>query len=151
MSAVVSLLSAAFGVLYLERRRTTWAAKRDACLEALEIINGIYANREWSQHGQAVQLTRQAALSIADVRRCHNLLVVTCRRPRVVEHYLKCTGSGLENGVVSGDQLDDLRDAIRQECGFRWKKLERNRAYSFLSYVPGTSEAVATPPVGTTP
>jgi hypothetical protein len=142
-SVVVPLISGSFAAvvvaLFVERRRVTWTAKREACLDALEIVNGIFANRPWTiTGGESMAVSPQSPPSIAEVRRCHNALAITCRRTDVIEYYLKCV---FEDNV-GGDTIDDLRDAVRKECGLGWKRLDRDRARSFLGRIAGTAEAV---------
>ena len=143
-SFIIPLMSGSMAAvvvaLFVERRRVTWTAKREACLEALEIVNGIFSNRTWlARDGTTFPVSPQIPPTMAAVRHCHNALVVTCRRPDVISHYMKCV---FEDGVT-GDAIDDLRDAVRKECGLGRKRLERDRATSFLGRLEGTAEAAA--------
>ena len=141
--SVVTAVVTAVVALFLERRRATWTAKREACLEALEIVNGILSNRQWRvADGTSVPVAPQSPPTMAAVRRCHNALSVTCRRPDVIHYYLKCVYE--EN--ARGDAIDDLRDAVRRECVPGRKRLRRDRATSFLGRLEGTAEAAAPAP-----
>ena len=119
---------------WTDRRQAVWTAKRDACMEAMTVVDGIFANTTWTEDGAEIVPTPQDPPSIADVRRIHNLLAVTCRNREVVEAYDRCL-----RDEKMADVLDDLRDAIRRECGWRWRKLDRDRSRSFHATVTGTS------------
>lgn len=130
-SAVAGLIS-----FQTNRRALIWEAKRTVCLEALELVTAAMANLDWFDipSGEPVPALRQPAPSIADLRRVHNQLAVYCRRPEVVETYLRCFDDD-----TTADRLEHFRNAIRLECGFR-KKLPRDPSSSLLGSVRGTAE-----------
>ena len=107
-----SVLAAAVTVVWnsvAERRRAAYVMKRDACLAALAVIDGVWAHMDWRPVAPQIQ----PRPSIEEVRRCHSLLLVTCRDPNVAEMYLECLGT--KPGLTM-DRIADLRNAIRAEC-----------------------------------
>ena len=142
-SVLIALLTgsvaSAITALYLERYRVTWSEKREACLQALDLVDALLANRAWTGKDGVgfLPVLPQDRPSIVDMRHCQNALAVTCRRPEVIRLYMEC----LMGEDQRGDAIDDLRDAVRRECGFRWRHLERDRHMSYVVYHGGAAEA----------
>lgn len=135
LSVASSSVTAAAVSFMLERRRVTWNAKREACLDALEIVNGLFSHVTWNENGKDLPVLEQDRPRIADIRRCHNELAFMCRDPEVLANYLRCFNfRGSSNGNLPGDAVDDLRDAVRRELGLK-KVLIRNREWSFIGSV----------------
>lgn len=123
MEIVVALLAATGAVLgsflsvsrnaAAERDRATLLLKREVCLDALAVVDGIYAQQQWDKQWP----DPQAPPSPAEARRCHNLLAVTCRA-EVAEAYLRCFGLGLGGRRYHGGLIEEFRQVVRRECGF---------------------------------
>ena len=77
--------TAVFAILtsYNERRSGRWEAKRQARLQALEIVDAVWAHGPFKEAGSARSVLPQPRASIADIRRCHSRLTVTCDDPEV--------------------------------------------------------------------
>jgi hypothetical protein len=96
-----------------------WEIKRNACLNAMRIIDAHWSNLDWSGIDSKDRpivdgsIEKQPEPSIEDVRQCYNELVVSCGDNAVPKLYKHCL---LEK--VSGDDAIDLRNAVRTELGF---------------------------------
>ena len=117
-----------------ERRKVRWEWKREACLAALAVVDGLFANVPMTQNGEVVPCLPQLRPDIAEIRRCHNQLILSCKHPDVPRLYLECLGYGSD--LRPGASIDDLRDAIRAECKLG-KPLFHDRELSWIGRVVG--------------
>ena len=103
-----------------EQRR--WEIKREACLEALEIIDARFADYDWSDNeGNLINVDKQEHIKTADIRSCFNRLVLACEEQAVPLNFEQCLN--LTVGNEPQEQLNmaavvDLRNSIRKELGF---------------------------------
>lgn len=102
-----------------EQRR--WEIKREACLEALEIIDARFADYIWVSDGKRVDVDPQKFIETEDIRSCFNRLILACENQQVPLLFEKCLY--LRVGNTDPDKLDmnavvELRNAIRKELGF---------------------------------
>ncbi len=102
-----------------EQRR--WEIKREACLEALEIIDARFADYDWNANGNPMKVDKQDFVTTAKIRSCFNRLVLACNDSKVPQLFEKCLH--LQVGDNDPPQLDmatvvSLRNAIRKELGF---------------------------------
>jgi hypothetical protein len=67
-----------------------WEIKREACLEALEIIDARFADYEWNSNGPRLRVDAQGPVSTAKIRSCFNRLVLACNDSKVPQLYEKC-------------------------------------------------------------
>jgi len=111
-----------------QRRWASFLLKRDACLAALDVVDGYFSHMRWGD----VVPTQQPAPSVGEARRCHNLLVVTCRDPKVAELYLDCLGV---NGPITPVKFHQLREAVRRECRLGRGALDPNLDRVWLAKV----------------
>ncbi len=106
-----------------------WEIKREACLEALEIIDARFADYDWlAANGKMDQVDRQDSVPIIKIRSCFNRLVLTCNNsevPRMFEKCLHLAIEGKEPEPLLMRTVVDLRNAIRKELGFG-KELKTN-------------------------
>jgi hypothetical protein len=113
-------------------QRSIFELKREACLEALTVVDSALSQREWKQGGKVLPVAKQS-LDIAAARSAYNKLSLTCRNPVIVELYAKTLGlrapdEALENS--NGDLIVDLRNAMREELGFgQVLNFDRNKAW----------------------
>ena len=118
-----------------EEYRTREAAskiKRDACLEALAVVDASLSNQSWTQDGKPLPVHVQP-LDIAKARDCYNRLALTCQNQAVIDKYLDALGlhvPGTPAKKILGDAIVDLRNAMRAELGFGSElKLDRSLAW----------------------
>ena len=102
-----------------EQRR--WDLKREACLEALEIIDARFADYEWSSNGTPIKVDKQDFIPTAKIRSCFNRLVVACDDSSVPQSFERCLNLEMGNKdsqQFTMDTVVNLRNAIRKELGF---------------------------------
>lgn len=123
---------------YYARRALSWEAKRDACLHALEIVDAVWAHIAWV--GVPARTQPQARVGIAEIRRCHSLLVVTCDDPEIESLYVRCMHVKDPDQTLTADVIAEFRDAIRKELGLGKGSHSSSRERAWLSYVPAAVE-----------
>ena len=119
-----------------EEFRTREAAskiKREACLEALAVVDAFLSNQSWTtQDGKPLPVHVQP-IDIAKARDCYNRLALTCQNQAVIDKYIGALGlhaPGTPVKKISGDAIVDLRNAMRAELGFgKDLKLDRSLAW----------------------
>ena len=116
-SAVVSTVVSVLLEERRDRRSIRWEHKRQACLDALRIVDGIFSHYDFVNEGVAVVNSPQPAPTIAEIRDCHDRLSVACERPEVLIHFQACLGLLPEHRPVRASHIADLRRAVRAECG----------------------------------
>lgn len=92
----------------LEARQ--WEIKRDVCLNALDIIDSMFANKYPSADYQKL-------VSIEEIRSAHNRLMLSCKHKDAVAAFEKCLGLGV-SGEYSTSDIIPLRNMLRKELGF---------------------------------
>lgn len=102
-----------------------WQMKRDACNEALEIINAYYTNLNWSGIDNSKIIKEE--IDIIRIRKCQNQLATTCNNSNVITTFNKII---FHQNNFNADILIDLRQEIRIELGL--EKFEENRDEVFL-------------------
>jgi len=98
-----------------------WEIKREACLEALEIIDARFADYDWISDGTHPKVDAQDFVSTAKIRSCFNRLVLACNDSRVPQLFEKCLNlqiSNKEPQPLDIGTVVELRNAIRKELGF---------------------------------
>jgi len=114
-----------------------WEIKREACLKAFGVVDGLWANMDWDdkdKNGNVIKkldIELQAAPSIEDIRKCNNELALSCDSKDVLTEYIHCLNT---SGELSGDAIVDLRNAIRVELGFG-EILDFDRDTAFIGRV----------------
>lgn len=101
-----------------ERR---WEIKREACLEALEIIDARFADYAWASDGKAMQVDTQEFIPTAKIRSCFNRLVLACKDSTVPQQFEDCLNLRVGNNEpkpLTMGEVVKLRNAIRKEMGF---------------------------------
>lgn len=97
-------------------QRSIFELKREACLEALAVVDAALSQREWKQGDKILPVAKQP-LDISAARRAYNKLSLTCGNPGIVELYAQTLGLRTpdETPVDSrGDLVVDLRNAMRK-------------------------------------
>lgn len=123
-------------------RRTVFEIKRDACLEALGVIDAAFSQREWKLKDGTPLKTLKQRLDISKARACHNKLALTCENPKVIDLYMTCLGFKTSDKppVPPTDSMIALRNTMREELGFG-ASLDLNRESAFIGSLDG-AEAV---------
>jgi hypothetical protein len=134
-SAVVAGVVSAILQAVLARRHERWQMTRATCLDALNVVDAVFANVDWRDHEG--EILRQSKPSIADLRRVQNELALSCRNPDVLRHYRACIGL---DGRLTADRIVDLRAAARRELGFG-APIDEDRATAFIRRVAQAAEA----------
>jgi hypothetical protein len=112
-----------------------WGIKREACLEALEIIDARFADYDWRANGKAQRVDHQDFVPITKIRSCFNRLALACNDsevPRLFEKCLHLNVEGSEPEPMSMSTVVGLRNAIRKELGFS-NELRTN--ISWITYI----------------
>ena len=102
-----------------EQRR--WEIKREACLEALEIIDARFADYGWEVNGTRKEVDPQGFVSTAKIRSCFNRLVLACENSAVPQQFEECLHLRIgpnDPERLTMDTVVGLRNAIRKELGF---------------------------------
>ncbi|MBT4821830.1 MAG: hypothetical protein HOJ57_41955 [Lentisphaerae bacterium] len=117
-------------------QHTRWTMKRDACLQAMRVLDGLWSNRAWvglDSNGDPLgpdTLERQAAPDIAEVRECCNVLALTCDTGTPLQLFKACALT-----AANGATYVDLRNAFREELGFG-EGIDFDRANAFVGHRP---------------
>lgn len=139
-SAVSSCIVAAV-TMRLDRSKLRWDLRRKACADALTVVDGLFANRPFITAGSPVMNLPQSRPSIADVRRCQNDLLVTCKTTEVAQAFMQCVGVATNRPQSAGD-IHAFRQAVRSELGFS-DTVNADAAMAWLAYVPETMEGLS--------
>ena len=103
-----------------EQRR--WELKREACLEALEIVDARFADYRWGNGDKVEQVDSQDFVETARIRSCFNRLALACKDSRVPQLFETClhlSVDGTQAQPLHMGTVVDMRNAIRRELGFR--------------------------------
>jgi len=120
-SGLVSVIVTSYieSKVLVEQRR--WEIKREACLEALEIIDARFADYEWISNGTPIKVDKQDFITTAKIRSCFNRLVLSCNDSSVPQSFARCLNLEMGNKdpqQLTFDAVANLRNAIRKELGF---------------------------------
>lgn len=86
--------------------------KRQACLQALEIVDAHFSNEDWIGMPEP---ERQTPPDIQRARDVYNKLCLSCSNDAVLKAYKRCLGL---YGPFTAAEIVDLRNAIIAELGF---------------------------------
>ena len=122
-------------------RKSVFEIKRDACLEALSIVDAAFSQREWIQDGATLEVRTQN-LDISKARACHNKLALSCENQEVVDLFLETLGIGHPAAPPKPptDLMIELRNAMRRELGFG-QALDQNRDLAWIGNLHGSRDA----------
>ena len=99
-----------------------WEIKREACLEALRIVDCRFADYVWKDNeGNPRKIDKQEFIPTAEIRSCFNKLVLACETSDVPESFAECLALDLGDGTTSTITMNsvvELRNKIRKELGF---------------------------------
>ena len=98
-----------------------WEIKREACLEALKIIDARFADYPWTSNKTPIRIDKQDFIKTAKIRSCFNRLVLACKDSSVPQSFETCLNLQVDNKDperLTMDTVVNLRNAIRKELGF---------------------------------
>jgi len=117
----------------LEARQ--WELKREACLEAMNIIDAVFGVLPWQN---IPRVDRQKPIPISEMRACYNKLVISCKNAEVPRAFKKCLFLSLPGEPappITMGAIDDLRFAIREEFNFKGHQVRKeDRKISWITY-----------------
>jgi len=108
-----------------KRYEERWKMKREACIQALKIANGVLSNYRYPNVPE--DQIKKEEVDTFEARRCLDTLACTCKNPEVINEFKK-----ILFGNVSPDAIVDLRNAVRKELGFGWRKIDQDRDKAFI-------------------
>ena len=120
-------------------RQARWEIKREACLQALAVVDSVYTNFAWTVDGTPVNIARER-VDIAAARAAMNKLALACDGTPVLEAYtraLALRGANEPPVKISGDTINELRNAARKELGFG-ETLSLDPAKAWIALLPGS-------------
>lgn len=109
--------------------------KRQACLEALSIVDASFSNQDWSGTGETPE--SQPEPEVKAVRDVYNKLCISCDGSEVLVAYKKCLGV---YGPYTAADIVDLRNAIRRELRygtglFSRRKFDTDRELAWIARI----------------
>lgn len=122
-----------------EIRRTLFEIKREACLDALAVVDAVLSHKRWSENSKPLSIAKQT-VDIARARACHSKLALTCEDADVIELYASSLGLRTHSEpppAIRGDTIMVLRNAMRKELGFG-SKLETDPQRAWIGNLDGT-------------
>jgi hypothetical protein len=110
-------------------KQARWELKRQACLEALDVVDALFANVQWNMVSPEIQ----PVPNIGTIRKCYNALALSCNSPAVLTEFKRCLGLGQEKSIRA-DMIVDLRNAIRKELEFG-QEVDTDRVSAWIARV----------------
>lgn len=115
-----------------------WEIKRTACLTALHIVNAYWSNIKFTgldAQGKQIDpnaIDKQTPPKTEELRDCCDNLALSCDKDEVLRKFKHCMR--LSSGPFRGDDIVDLRNAIRKELGFG-SDIDFDRAAAFIAKI----------------
>lgn len=117
-----------------ENNLSKWKLKREACLDALSVVDGSFSNTDWENHKS--KDSDKQEFSTTKARECYNKLAITCESEKVLEAYKNCL-----LGKVTPDLIVDLRNAVREELGYGKEFDKSDRDNAWIAKLKGSVES----------
>lgn len=125
----------------LKRQDILWGLRREACEEALNVVEAVFSNYPWSgveSSGKSIRSgsIKKEKIETEKVRHCYNKLVTYCKNedvPRLFKEIL------FPQNKISADIIVDFRNAIRRELGLKGD-VDKNREQAFIGKIVGDDE-----------
>jgi hypothetical protein len=120
-----------------EQRR--WELKREACLDALKIVDSRFADYDWKNNtGASLKIDKQGHISTGEIRSCFNRLILACEDrevPTSFEKWLNLDiGQNTSGSPLNMRAVTELRNAIRKELGFGKELVTNVNWISFINW-----------------
>ena len=122
-------------------QRSAHELKRQACLDALDVVDAAMSQLEWKDDKGNVLPVAKQELNIDSARGAFNQLALTCANPEIVEKYVEALGIRTpdEPPITSrGDLIVDLRNKMRTELGFG-EPLDFDRRKAWIGNLDGAT------------
>lgn len=117
----------------VRRKQIAYDLKREACLEALDVVDAARSQMDWRDSNDKPIPVQKQPVSIVAARRSYNRLALTCTNPRIIELYARLLGLRTpeeSGGQDSGDSIVDLRNEMRRELSLGSElPFDRERAW----------------------
>jgi len=107
-----------------------WEIKRNACLDALAVIDAAFSNADWHDKAtkKPIPCYRQE-INVEKARRVCNELALSCSNQKVLEGYMNLLVR-IGTPEFNGAMINDLRNVIREELGFGMRlNLDNDKAW----------------------
>jgi hypothetical protein len=108
-------------------RQARWEIKRQACLDALRVVDTYFSHQSWDGIPKAAE--PQGNIDVAKARECYNALALSCNSDEVLQQFKRCLG--FVEKPIRGDMIVDLRNAIRRELEFG-QEIDKDRASAWI-------------------
>jgi hypothetical protein len=115
-------------------RDNRWDLKRQACLDALTLVDAVFSNFDWKQSGTPVRVVKQP-VDTAKARDVMNRLALACNDGTVLLEFVSALGLHEPNAPapnLTADRINALRNAVRKELGFG-KEISLDPAMAFIA------------------
>lgn len=106
-----------------ELKNRQWEIKRNSCLDALDVVDSMFANKY--QHSGYQKLAE-----VKKIREVHNRLMLSCEDQKSIETFEKCIGM---KGDYEKEDIVPLRDMLRKELGFKPIPMDAATAWIFIN------------------
>src|SRR5437762_1162165 len=73
-------------------RQARWEIKRQACLEALRVVDTFFSHQNWQ--GVEEPTEQQGTIDVVKARECYNALALSCNSDEVLQQFKRCLGFG---------------------------------------------------------
>ena len=115
-----------------ETEKSKRELKIEACKQALKIVDAFLSQFIVVNNADGTQLKpAREEVTAADVRRCHNNLILSCENPEIIELYMSIVLSQYD-GEEAFAILERLRNIIREEIGFgKCPNISNEKAWVF--------------------
>ncbi|CAD0220127.1 MULTISPECIES: hypothetical protein [Planktothrix] len=104
--------------------------KREACLEALDIVDEYFAYQLLPE--SVIGSSNDGFKFASRVRSCYSKLIVACENIQVANQFRQCLGT---NSTWRGDDIIDFWNAIRQELGFVGDAEHSDRSNPWIAHI----------------
>lgn len=135
-ATIKSSIQHGFNVLLEEKkidldiqRTKKWELKREACLNALELVNHVFSHRFQPPAGTTMV---KSDIKTTEIRKCVNELACSVDNLEVLSSFKNLVG--LAN--ISADDIVDFRNLIRNELDFG-NAVDNDRTNAFFTRIPG--------------
>ncbi len=118
-------------------KQARWEIKRQACLEALSVVDAVYSNTEW-HFGEHTPVIARQKVDVGTARAAMNKLALACDDVGVLRAYAKALGlhEPGEEMHLNPASINDLRNAARHELGFG-RELSLDPAKAWIGSLTG--------------
>jgi len=135
---VVSLIDHLF-IKSRELKAKQWEIKKDACLQALSVIDSFFSHIRWEVDGKMIENIQKQSSLINEAREAQSKLILTCNDTKLINKFNEILFSKNESGKKPTELLDEFRNLLRKELGFG-KKIDLDKEKSWYGKIHGMVE-----------